>query len=305
MISLAYRSQVELLLMVLPFVAKENIFALKGGTAINLFERDLPRLSVDIDLTYTRIDSRDLALRNINDALLNIKKAIENTYSDIHVIAVPKGEGVDVKLHCQSKKAQIKIEVNTVTRGILFPSRLMQVSESVQTTFNKFAAISVVSHEELFGGKMCAAIDRQHPRDIFDMKLLLEQEGLTPKVLHGFLFMLLSHYKPIHELLSPKLKDQQSAFDSQFKGMTFIDFSYSDYSNCRTQLFDLIKKSFSDDEKNFIISFENGEPNWELFPENISIFPAIQWKLQNIQLLKKENPSKQTIYMNELKRILE
>jgi len=61
MIADIYRSQVELLLRVLPYVAKEKVFALKGGTAINLFVRDLPRLSVDIDLTYLPFEDRATA----------------------------------------------------------------------------------------------------------------------------------------------------------------------------------------------------------------------------------------------------
>ena len=51
MILQAYKAQVDLLLQILPHIAKEEIFALKGGTAINLFVRDMPRLSIDIDLT--------------------------------------------------------------------------------------------------------------------------------------------------------------------------------------------------------------------------------------------------------------
>ncbi len=46
-----YRKQVELLVRTIPNVAEEKCFALKGGTAINLFIRNMPRLSVDIDLT--------------------------------------------------------------------------------------------------------------------------------------------------------------------------------------------------------------------------------------------------------------
>jgi predicted nucleotidyltransferase component of viral defense system len=69
MIKKEYKAQVDLLLQVLPYVAKEKIFALKGGTAINLFVRDMPRLSVDIDLTYLPFDNRKDALKNIQDGL--------------------------------------------------------------------------------------------------------------------------------------------------------------------------------------------------------------------------------------------
>ncbi len=69
-----YKAQVDLLLKVLPFVALEPCFALKGGTAINLFVRNMPRLSVDIDLSYLPMDDRDAALSNIEESLYRIKR---------------------------------------------------------------------------------------------------------------------------------------------------------------------------------------------------------------------------------------
>jgi len=70
MIDSKYKAQVDLLLQAIPIVAKEKHFALKGGTAINLFIRDMPRLSVDIDLTYLLVDDRKTALKNIPDGLV-------------------------------------------------------------------------------------------------------------------------------------------------------------------------------------------------------------------------------------------
>lgn len=66
-----YRKQVQLLVRVLPLVDTEKCFALKGGTAINLFYRILPRLSVDIDLLYIPMDDRETALINIKAALIS------------------------------------------------------------------------------------------------------------------------------------------------------------------------------------------------------------------------------------------
>src|SRR5680860_766388 len=71
-----YRRQVALLIRVLPFVAKEEGFALKGGTAINLFIRDMPRLSVDIDLTYLPVKPRDQSLKAIDAAMKRVAQAI-------------------------------------------------------------------------------------------------------------------------------------------------------------------------------------------------------------------------------------
>ncbi|HRW86111.1 MAG TPA: nucleotidyl transferase AbiEii/AbiGii toxin family protein, partial [Bacteroidales bacterium] len=176
MINQSYLTQADLLLQVIPHIATEKTLALKGGTAINLFLRNMPRLSIDIDLTYLPIDNRETALSNISDSLGRIReritKSIPGSTVNNHVI-----EGNDVKLFVQSKNAQIKIEVNTTTRGHLHPVRLLQVNETVQERFKKFAAIQVVSDAELYGEKICAALDRQHPRDLFDVFLLFQESG--------------------------------------------------------------------------------------------------------------------------------
>jgi len=300
-----YRAQVDLLLQVLPYVAKEEIFALKGGTAINLFVRKMPRLSVDIDLTYLPVDSRENALRNIEKALTRIKADIRKNIPEVTVHPVPLNDGTDVKLNCQSRDAQIKIEVNTITRGIIFPTELMPVVDSVQDEFGKFAAINVVSFAELYGGKICAAVDRQHPRDLFDIKLLLENEGLTDVIWEGFKIGLISHYKPISELLSPILKDQKPAFETQFAGMTLEPFTYNDYESTRKTLIEIIQQRLTDDDKKFLLSFETGMPKWDLLPyELIKKLPAVKWKLLNIQKLKEANPKKHERMINDLIKTL-
>ncbi len=305
MISTTYRAQVDLLLQVLPFVAKEKLFALKGGTAINLFVREMPRLSVDIDLTYLPIDSRTDALKNIQEGLGRIKTDIEKDIPRIRVNPVQLNEGADVKLNCQGPGAQIKIEVNTITRGNVFPTQLMQVVEPVQDEFDKFAAIKVVSMAELYGGKICAAIDRQHPRDIFDIKLLLDNEGLSDPIWKGFKIGLISHYKPIGELLNPVLKNQESAFNNQFAGMSTVTFSYQDYEATRASLIKTINERISDDEKKFLKSFESGEPDWSLFPIPVlKELPAVQWKLININKLKEQNRKKHKSKIDYLKSVL-
>lgn len=305
MITAAYRAQVDLLLQILPYVSKEEIFALKGGTAINLFIREMPRLSVDIDLTYLPLDSRSDALKNIQDGLGRIKTDLEKNLSGVKINSVPLSGGTDVKLNCQGKGAQIKIEVNTITRSNVFPTQLMQVVDSVQDEFDKFAAAKVVSMAELYGGKICAAIDRQHPRDLFDVKLLLENEGFTNEIWEGVKIGLISHYKPISELLSPILKDQKSAFDNQFAGMTAVEFSYNDYETTRALLIQTIGERLTSEDKQFLLSFEGGEPNWKLFPIPVlKDLPAIQWKLINIAKLKENNPQKHKQMVKNLKDVI-
>jgi hypothetical protein len=181
----------------------------------------------------------------------------------------------------------------------------MQVTDKVQEEFGKFAAINVVSFAELYGGKICAALDRQHPRDLFDVKLLFDNEGFSNEIRHAFIVGLLSHYKPIHELINPVLKDQKSAYETQFSGMTSIEFSYDDYVNTRNQLVETITASLRKEEKDLIYGFEEGNPDWKLFPYDIvKSLPAVNWKLLNIKKLKKENSQKHVQFMSLLEKAL-
>lgn len=302
MILAKYKAQADLLLSLLPHVAKENNFALKGGTAINLFMRNMPRLSVDIDLTYIPVlDDRETALQNISDALGRIEEGIKISIPHISVTRVPHGQGEDVKLNCQTKEAHVKIEVNTTTRGILSPVRMMQVTEGVQNEFKKFAAINVVSHAELFGGKVCAALDRQHPRDLFDIYHLFENEGFSNEIKNGFIMFLLSHARSMHELISPHYHDQISAFETQFSGMTAMPFSYETFEKVRKQLVHIIQETLTTDDRKFLLSFKKGEPLWQLSPmENLQRLPAVKWKLQNIRTLIQKNPGKHADLLKSL-----
>lgn len=293
MISESYRAQVDLLLQVLPHVGKEDSFALKGGTAINLFVRDMPRLSVDIDLSWLPFDDRTSALSGITDALRRVKERVENAIPNAKVALVPQSDGQEAKLTCQTQNAQIKVEVNTTIRGHLLLPRMMDVSETVEDQFGRFMAVNVVSHAELFGGKICAALDRQHPRDLFDVHHMLENEGLTGDIRMGFMAALLSHSRPIHEMIRPNFQDQRQVFETQFAGMAFTPFTYTDFENTREQLVQEINQSWTDNDRAFLIGFKKGDPDWSLFPlENLSRMPAVQWKLLNIQKLIKQNPDK-------------
>ncbi len=304
MITQPYINQVDLILQVIPYIASEKNLALKGGTAINLFLRNMPRLSVDIDLTYMPFDNRETALSNISGSLGRIRelitKSIQGTTVNNHTI-----EGNDVKLLVQSKNAQIKIVVNTITRGHLHPVKLLQVNDTVQERFNKFAAIQVVSHAELYGGKICAALDRQHPRDLFDMYLLFLESGYNENIKNGFIQALVSHMRTMYEVLQPHLPDHRSAFDNQFQGMSDIRFTYEDFEATREKLVQTVNSSLSENDRSFLLSFIRGNPDWNLFPvEGLKDMPAVQWKLQNIHNLIKSNPEKHIELVSKLESYL-
>ena len=305
MIAAHYRHQVDLLLSVLPLVASEPVFALKGGTAINMFECSMQRLSVDIDLTYLPLNDRATAMQEIAQALERIRNRIEKTEVGIRTRMLRQAGAQETKIICMAAHAQIKIEVNTIIRGHLFPVRQMDLVEEVEAEFGKFVSMPVISRQELFGGKLCAALDRQHPRDLFDIHQLFEHEGLTKDIRTGFLAMLLSHSRPIHELLNPHRVDQSRVFQKQFSGMTTVPFSYADYEETRERMINEITAGITTAEKRFLLSFAKGEPDWS--PQELDHFqymPAIQWKLRNIAILKEQNPAKYALQLEALEQVL-
>ena len=306
MISPAYRAQVELLLRVLPYAAKEEIFALKGGTAINLFEQDLPRLSVDIDLTYLPFEDRKVAMQGIADGLNRIRENLTKAIPDIQANILAQSDGQEAKLGCRLGGVQIKVEVNTTIRGYLQEPRMMQVSEAVQDEFGLFAVINVVSKGELYGGKICAALDRQHPRDLFDIHNLFENGGITEEIRLGFIAALVASNRPIHEILDPKFQDQSRTFVAKFEGMTKDSFSYSDFETTRARLVQNINAILTDTDRKFLLSFETGSPDWGLYPiEGLENMSAAKWKLQNMNRMLHNDPGKHAEQLKLLQKVLE
>lgn len=287
----AYRSQVDLLLDVLPLVGQEEGLALKGGTAINLFVRDMPRLSVDIDLTWLNAGERGDDLAGIAASLDRIKATIEETYQDVRCHPSGSASAPEVKLLCERQGTQIKIEVNAVLRGHLQPVRLMPCGDRVQDEFGKFVEVPVVAYGELFGGKICAALDRQHPRDLFDVRGLLDTEGFSDDVRLGFLAALVSHNRPIAELIKPNRLDQREAFEKQFAGMAFEEFTYDDHEATLDRLIGTIQSGLTSDDRSFLKSFDACQPDWALYPlTGLDALPAPRWKLQNLGKLKEQKP---------------
>lgn len=296
-----YYNQVMLLMKTLPTIAEERVFALKGGTAINLFVRDFPRLSVDIDLAYLPLETRDLALKNAKAALQRIAGAI-NALS--RVSAVLQQQKVDeLRIIVTSPEATIKIEVSPVARGTLHQPKKMAVHESVEDKFG-FAEISVVSLPDLYGGKLCAAMDRQHPRDLFDVKMLLAEEGISRDIFVGFLAYVLSHPRPINEVMNPNWKPLDTAFQTEFVGMTSTPVNLEDLLAVKPAMLSALKAHLTKKDCDFLLSFKRGNPDWELFDHpDVAKLPAVRWKLRNIATLAQNRP-KHTEQLSKLESAL-
>ncbi len=299
MTSPRHKNQVEFLLKILPEVAKENCFALHGGTAINLFIRNMPRISVDVDLTYLPLENRETSLKNIAAALERIKARVENILPSVKI----QHKKNVAKLLFLTKGTEVKLEVNLVGRGALAEPETMTLCKSAQEEFDVFCAIQVAPLGQIYGGKICAALDRQHPRDLFDVKYLLGNEGFTDEIKTGFIFCLLGSDRPLNEVIKPNLQDQKLAMVNQFEGMTSEPFSYEEYEAVREKLIDTIQDSLTKTDKEFLLSFKGLSPRWDIY--DFKRFPSVQWKLKNLGILKAKNPEKYASKLDALKGKLE
>lgn len=283
-----YRSQVRLLLQTLPFLTRVDMFALKGGTAINFFVRDFPRLSVDIDLTYLPVKGRVESLQEISQGVQQIADEIEKRITNVRVTTQKSGDTLS-KLILNVNEAQVKIEVNTVLRGAIYGSVEMELSPRLQEEFELFASVKTLSFEDLYGGKLCAALDRQHPRDLYDIRLLLKNEGITKNVRRAFIGYLVSHSRPMNELLNPNVVPVADLYHKEFEGMTEEEDILDELIDVQQTLPGLILNGLINDEKEFLISFKKGTPKWDLIPLSIlKELPGVQWKLLNISRMDKQ-----------------
>jgi predicted nucleotidyltransferase component of viral defense system len=283
-----YYKQVQLLMQVIPFVAEQECFALKGGTAINLFVRNFPRLSVDIDLVYLPMKARNEALEDIRTALDVISSTIKDALPNTKITEAYKDKSDALRLIVGRGGVQIKIELSPVLRGTVFKPEIMSVCDEVEDEFG-FTEISVVALPDLYAGKICAALDRQHPRDLFDVKELLENEGFTDDLRKALLVYIISHNRPIAELLRPKLKDIRSIYEGEFANMAEKDVPLEELEEVRERLIQLIHEGLTEQERKFLLSFKSREPDWALLGlEGVSDLPAIKWKQINLSKMSED-----------------
>ena len=298
MINEKYIEQVKLLLEVLPIIANEKCFALKGGTAINMFYNNLPRLSVDIDLVYSILESREVSCTHINEALQRLKVALEKLGFSANIT----GTNEEKKIICSNSVTSIKIEPNYTLRGTVLPTVFSDVCPKVEEDF-AYAGMNVLAKEEVYAGKICAALDRQHPRDLFDINQLYEHGGITDKMIDVFLYYLLGHNRPVHEVLNCNIQDKQEVMKTEFEGMTDIPFTYEQHcetlQKLKSDLLTRLKNHYD-----FIVNFVQLQADFSKspFPEAEKL-PTIQWKLRNLNLLKQKDSKKFESQAKELEKL--
>lgn len=276
---------------VAPLVFVDDTFALKGGTAINLFVRDMPRLSVDLDLVFPDHSlPREQALARINEAIRESAERLVRRGFHAHI---PEAEAGETKLLVRRDRIEVKVEVNFVMRGTVHTVRRVSLVPAARNQLLADVELPMVSLEDLYGGKLCAALDRQHPRDLFDVMKLYEHEGITPEIRRAFVVYLACGKRPIHELLFPQLRDIRHDFAHNFQGMTADPVPLDALIATREKLVSQIQRDLDADERRFLLSLVRAEPEWQLLGiAHLEHLPGVRWKLQNLQQLRQANARK-------------
>jgi hypothetical protein len=185
-------------------------------------------------------------------------------------------------------------------RSSVFPAVEMEVKAQVEEKFG-YAAISVLALPDLYAGKICAALDRQHPRDLFDIKLLLENEGFGNDLRKTFLVYLISHNRPISELIAPSRVDIRGIFQGEFLQMTQIPVTVEQLEDTRERLIESIQRGLTNEEKQFLLSFKAKKPDWTLLGfEGIDKLPAVKWKMLNLERMPKDKHKKALQALKEI-----
>lgn len=278
-----YAARVKLLVEILPTLAEEKRFALKGGTAINLFENDLPRLSVDIDLTWLPVgeftkDAQDIstALEAIGDRLRSGPLRLQVQTSGTEAAGVHR-------LIASRNRSRVQIETTPVMRGTVHPVRTLRVRPGVERDFG-FAEIQVLDFADLYAGKLSAALSRQHPRDLFDMQPLLDDGRVDERLWRTFLVYLTCSPKPAAEMLAPQEpRDFERTFVAHFQGMTAAPVTATSLLNVRARLLRRISELLDAPSRAFLESVEREAPDFNLIElPHAAELPGVRRKLTNL-----------------------
>lgn len=281
--------QSKLMLHVLQLIRKQPDFALKGGTAINYFYTDMPRVSVDIDLVFVPLMSREETIIRLNAGLVGIAKSLEKANIKI---TMDKPAKIDVipKIRVSKGLIDVKIETNGIFRGTVLPTEERSLSQIATKHYDlENFTVHCSSLADTYAGKFCAALIRQHPRDLFDVKHFFEKYTISDELRQAFVVYLCSDRRPFHEILSPNIKhDQSRVFENEFFGMTNEKINYEELAPITHNLATTMRKNLTSNEKQFILSMAAGEPDWDAMPYSHLIkMPSLQWKLMNIRNMEK------------------
>jgi len=181
-----------------------------------------------------------------------------------------------------------------------------RLTAAARELFGTDLSVPILSVPELYGGKLVAALDRQRPRDLFDILGMYQRFGLSESIVECFVSYLAGHNRPIHEVLFSRDQDMAAEFEKEFSGLTNVPITLLQLNETRQRLRRDLPRALTNGQKHFLISLGNGEPDWSLMAcRHLGELPEIRWKVLNLAKLKKTNLEKFRQQSEELQRCLD
>ena len=202
----------------------------------------------------------------------------------------------EIGLVVSDGNAQVKVETNVVFRGTLLPPVVRPLSPGAVELLRAEAPATVVDRAEVFAGKFMAALDRQHPRDLFDVWRLYERGTVEPDMLSAFVVYLCGHNRPAHEVLdSPErllAEDYERALVGMIRGeVPTLESLLASRARLRRDIVEGLAQS----DRAFLAGFFNGEPDWSLLKyPHANELPALVWKRRNLEVFRSKRPDEFT-----------
>lgn len=243
--------------------------------------------------------SREEALAEITTELSALRERLHRLGLVAEIAVTSVGE--ETKLFVRRDRVQVKVEINHVFRGTVLPPETRPLVKAASDLFTVGFSVPTLAVPELYGSKLVAALDRQHPRDLFDVHGMFQTHGLSSETVACFVAYLAGHNRPVHEVLFSRDQNMGPAFENEFVGMERTSVTLADLERARDRLRRELLDALTDAQKRFLLSLVAGEPEWKLMSiPHLAQLPAVQWKLRNLVRLKKTNPVKFKAQTEEL-----
>lgn len=159
--------------------------------------------------------------------------------------------------------------------------------------FSAELEVPLLATAELYGSKLVAAMDRQHPRDLFDVWQMFESDGLSDAAVECFVTYLAGHNRPAHEVLFGNDKEIASEYANNFLGMTTEPVRLDTLLQTRERMRAELPRRLTDKHRRLLTGLARAEPDWTLLQcPHAAELPALRWKLANLQTFRQRRPVK-------------
>ena len=298
------RSQMQLLVDLMPYVSED--FAPKGGTAINMFCRDLPRYSVDMDLVYLPRTDRLTAVRSMRGLLEQMRRAAQNGLRGVTTSQVRGGKDATAGLlwvEVRRGEVSVKIETPVSARQTLHAPSILNAVPAAESEFGP-ARMKVVSFDEMYAGKVGASLGRRQLRDMFDIFHLLENEGLTEDLFRSFLAYAVADGRPPHMILSRAWHARKLPEQKRWQELMRTTLPMDRLLAANAELRQQCENRITPQVRQFLIDVHDGaaDPGVIGIPE-ASTWPAFLWRMRQRALFKAKKPHEHARQRREIEAI--